>query len=121
MGFVLQRGTAVVDCGISAFCHNPPMPVAVLTLEIRIEHAHSLKDKRQVLRSLKDKLRHGFNISVAEIDVTDLWNRATIGVAAISDSRDYLRGQMEQVEQAAHRIARDLSAEIDDSWVEFEG
>ena len=97
------------------------MPVATLTLEIRIEMAHSLKDKRQVVRSLKDKLRNGFNISVAELDVTDLWQRATIGVAAISHSRDYLRGQMEQVEQAAHRIVRDHGAEITDSYCDIEG
>jgi uncharacterized protein YlxP (DUF503 family) len=96
------------------------MPVAVMTIELRIEHAHSLKDKRQVLRSLKDKLRHGFNVSVAELEVTDLWQRATVGVAAISDSRDYLRGQMEQVEKAAQRIVADLSAEIVDIWVELE-
>ncbi|HEY0564588.1 MAG TPA: DUF503 domain-containing protein [Terriglobales bacterium] len=96
------------------------MPVAVMTIELRIEHAHSLKDKRQVLRSLKDKLRHGFNVSVAELEVTNLWQRATVGVAAISDSRDYLRGQMEQVEKAAQRIVSDLSAEIVDIWVELE-
>jgi uncharacterized protein YlxP (DUF503 family) len=96
------------------------MPVAVLTLEIRIEHAQSLKDKRQVVRSLKDKLKNGFNVSVAELNVTDVWNSATLGVAAISDSRDYLRGQMEQVERTAHRLARDLSAEIVDSYCELD-
>ena len=44
------------------------MPVAHLTLEIRIEHAQSLKDRRQVVRSLKDQLKQSFNISVAEMD-----------------------------------------------------
>ena len=44
------------------------MPVATLTLELAIEHAQSLKDRRQAVRSLKDKLRHGFNVSVAELD-----------------------------------------------------
>ncbi len=96
------------------------MPVATLTLELRIEHAQSLKDRRQVLRSLKDKLRHGFNVSVAELNVTDLWNTATVGIAAISDSRDYLRGQMELVEKAAHRIASDHGAEITDSYCDLE-
>jgi hypothetical protein len=42
------------------------MPVATLTIELAIEHAQSLKDRRQAVRSLKDKLRHGFNISVAQ-------------------------------------------------------
>ena len=44
------------------------MPIAKLTIELEIPHAQSLKDRRQVVRSLKDKLRHGFNISVAELD-----------------------------------------------------
>ena len=88
------------------------VPIAFLTLELRIEGAHSLKDKRQVLRSLKDKLRSGFNVSVAELDQTDLWQRATIGVVSISSSRDYLSGLMQQVERAAGRIASQTGAEI---------
>ncbi len=95
------------------------MPLATLTLQLRIEHAQSLKDRRQVVRSLKDKLRHGFNVSVAELDESTTWQSATIGVAGISSSRDYLQGQMQQVEVAAERIATDLSAVITDSWCEF--
>ncbi|HEY0795582.1 MAG TPA: DUF503 domain-containing protein [Acidisarcina sp.] len=95
------------------------MPVAALTLEVRIEHAHSLKDRRQVVRSIKEKLGHAFNISVAELDETPLWQSATIGVAAISGSRDYLTGLMQQVENAATRIANDLGATITEAWWEF--
>jgi len=40
------------------------MPIAAMTIELRIEHAQSLKDRRQVVRSLKEKLAHGFNISI---------------------------------------------------------
>jgi hypothetical protein len=95
------------------------MPIAHLTLELRIEGAHSLKDRRQVLRSLKDRLRSGFNVSVAEIDPTDLWQSATLGVVAISSSRDYLDGLMKQVEAAATRIANNHGAEITDSYLDF--
>jgi uncharacterized protein len=95
------------------------MPVAALTLELRIEQAHSLKDRRQVVRSLKEKLRNGFNISVAELDEAVTWQSATIGATAISSSRDYLTGLMQQVENAAVRIANDLGAEIADSWWTF--
>ena len=95
------------------------MPVAQLTLELRIEHAHSLKDRRQVVRSLKDQLRQGFNISVSELDEAVTWQSATIGIAGISSSRDYLRGQIEEVERAAQRMVRELGAEITDSWWEF--
>src|ERR1700731_1630133 len=95
------------------------MPLAQLTLEIRIEHAHSLKDRRQVVRSLKDQIRQGFNVSVAELDEAVTWQRATIGIGSISGSRDYLRGQIEEVERAAQRMVRELGGEIADSYWEF--
>ena len=94
------------------------MPIATLTLELGIEHAQSLKDRRQVVRSLKDKLRHGFNISVAELDDAMVWNRATLGVVAISSSAAYLAGQLREVESAARRIAVGLGCEVLDSYVE---
>ena len=94
------------------------MPVATLTLELSIEHAQSLKDRRQAVRSLKDKLRHGFNISVAELDEALVWNRATIGVAAISGSGAYLAGQLREVEEAARRLCTGLGCDILDSYIE---
>ena len=94
------------------------MPISTLTLELAIEHAQSLKDRRQVVRSLKDKLRHGFNISIAELDDALLWNRATLGVVAISNSTAYLSGQLREVETAARRLAVGLGCEIVDSYVE---
>ncbi len=95
------------------------MPVAQLTLEIRIEHARSLKDRRQVVRSLKDQLRQGFNVSVAELDEAVVWQSATLGVAAISRSRDYLQGLMEEVERAARRMTNELGADLADSFWEY--
>jgi uncharacterized protein len=95
------------------------MPIAFLTLELHIEAAQSLKDKRQVLRSMKDRLRSSFNVSVAELDPSALWNRATIGVVGISDSRDYLDGLMKNVERQATRIANNHGADVRDSFVEY--
>ena len=95
------------------------MPIAYLTLELRIEGAHSLKDKRQVFRSMKDRLRNSFNISIAEIEATDLWQRATLGVVSISDSRDYLEGLMRNVENEAVKLANNAGAEVVDSFVDF--
>jgi uncharacterized protein YlxP (DUF503 family) len=93
--------------------------IAFLTLELSIEAAQSLKDKRQVVRSLKDRLRAHFNVSAAELNSSGLWNRATIGVVSVSDSRDYLDGLMKQVERLAIRIANNGGAEVTDSFVEF--
>jgi hypothetical protein len=95
------------------------MPVALLTLEIRIEHARSLKDRRQVVRSLKDQLKQGFNISVAELDEAVTWQSATIGVVAISRSRDYLHGLIEEVECAARRMVNELGAELADAFWDY--
>ncbi len=95
------------------------MPIAFLTLELHIEAAQSLKDKRQVVRSLKDRLRASFNVSVAELDPSPIWNRATVGVVSVSDSRDYLDGLMKNVERAANRIANNHGAEVSDSFVEY--
>ena len=95
------------------------MPIAFLTLDLRIEAAQSLKDKRQVVRSVKDRLRASFNVSVAELDASNLWNSATIGVVSISDSRDYLDGLMKKVEHQATRIANNHGADIADSFVEY--
>jgi hypothetical protein len=93
-----------------------PTPYLILSAELRIEHAHSLKDRRQVVRSLKEKLAHGFNISIAEMDEAITWQSATLGIAAISGSRDYLSGLMHQLESAAVRITEDLGAQIAVSW-----
>ena len=93
--------------------------IAFLTLELHIEAAQSLKDKRQVVRSLKDRLRAHFNVAVAELDASGLWNRATVGVVGISDSRDYLDGLMKNVERQATRIANNAGADVADSFVEF--
>ncbi len=93
--------------------------IAFLTLELRIEAAHSLKDKRQVTRSLKDRLRSSFNVAVAELEPSLLWNQATIGVVSVSHSRDYLDGLMKNVERAATRIANNAGGEVTDSFVEF--
>jgi uncharacterized protein YlxP (DUF503 family) len=95
------------------------MPVAQLNLEIRIEHAQSLKDRRHVVRSLKDQLRQGFNISIAEMDEAVTWQSATLSVVAISRSRDYLHGLIEEVERAARRMTNELGAELADTFWDY--
>jgi len=95
------------------------MPVAQLTLEVRIEQAQSLKDRRQVVRLLKDQFKESFNVSVAEMDEAVTWQSATIGVVAVSRSRDYLHGLIDEVERAARRMLNELGAELADSFWEY--
>ena len=94
------------------------MPVAKLTLDLEIPHAQSLKDRRQVVRSLKDALRHSFNISVAETDGALVWNRATLEIVAVSASTRYLAGQLLMVERAATRHCNRFGALISDAFAE---
>ncbi len=93
--------------------------IAHLTLEIRIEAAQSLKDKRQVVRSVKDGLRRHFNVAVAELDGEGTWQRATIGVVSISGSRDYLDGLMRNAERHAMKLANNSGGEVVDSFLDF--
>jgi uncharacterized protein len=85
--------------------------IGLLTLHLHIEHAQSLKDKRQVLRPLKDRLRKHFNVSVAELDFQDSWQHSLIGVVTVSASEPYARQVLENVEREASRLlAADLAA-----------
>ncbi|HET9785195.1 MAG TPA: DUF503 domain-containing protein [Terriglobales bacterium] len=81
------------------------MAVGWVQIEIVLPEAASLKDRRQVVRSVKDRLRRQFNVSVAELDPTpDLWQRATLGIAAINADPGYLLAQLEQAAAAAERM-----------------
>ena len=97
------------------------MPIARITVEIEIPHAQSLKDRRQALRSIKDKFRHGFNVSIAELDEGLVWNRATLGLAAISASTSYLTGECEIIERALHTFSNQLGVHISDIYAEILG
>lgn len=61
------------------------MVVGILRIELFIPAGQSLKSKRQVLRSIKDRVRSRFNVSVAEIEAENLWQRAVLGVAHVGD------------------------------------
>jgi uncharacterized protein YlxP (DUF503 family) len=93
------------------------MPViGVLTLEIHVEDSHSLKDKRHVVKSLKDRLRDRFNVAVAEIDGLDSWQRSV--VAAVTVANDKVRA--EQVLNAAEGFCADtLGGALVSSGVEW--
>jgi len=85
------------------------MPVGLLTLEIFIPDSHSLKDKRQVLRSLKDRLRARFNVAVAELDHQDTWQRSQVGVVSLSNDAAHLEQSLQAVfAEAENVLGRDL-------------
>ncbi len=73
------------------------MVVGICTIELYIPDNTSLKGKRQVVNSLKGKLKHRFNISIAEIDHLDIWQRATLGAAMISKDQVYLDQELNKM------------------------
>jgi len=75
--------------------------VAVLTLELRLENSHSLKDKRHVVKSLKDRLRGKFNVAVAEVDHQDLWQRAAIAAVTVAYDHVHAERVLHSVEEEA--------------------
>ena len=91
--------------------------IGVLTLELRIEHAHSLKEKRHVVKSLKDRLRHKFNVSVAEIDDHDLHNSAVVAAATVSSSRDFALKVLQAVEEEAAGLLGPMLVRADTEWL----
>lgn len=80
------------------------MPVGLLTLEIHIPDARSLKDKRQVLRSLKDRLRGRFNVAVAELDYHDVWQSSLVGVVTLSNNAHHVEQSLQTVLAEAERM-----------------
>lgn len=78
--------------------------IGALTLEIHIEDSHSLKEKRNVVRSLKDRLRSKFNVAVAEIGGEDLWQRSVVAVVAVSKDREYAEQLLLAVENDAAQV-----------------
>jgi uncharacterized protein YlxP (DUF503 family) len=84
------------------------MPVGLLTLELHIADAQSLKDKRQVLRSLKDKLRQKFNVAVAEMDHHDVWQRSVVGVVTLANEEKHVREVLQKALDEADEILGSL-------------
>ena len=73
------------------------MRVGVLQVDLHIPGSGSLKEKRMVLKSLKERIRAGFNASVAEIDAHDMWQRATIGIAVISNDKRHIDSVLNKI------------------------
>jgi uncharacterized protein YlxP (DUF503 family) len=77
--------------------------IGLLSVELHIPHAQSLKDKRMVLRSIKDRLKK-FNVAVAEVAHQDLWQRAGLGIVAISTTAEHVDRELAAVADEIERV-----------------
>jgi uncharacterized protein YlxP (DUF503 family) len=73
------------------------MTIGVLQLELSIGDAMSLKDKRRVILSLKDRIAHGHNVSIAEVGALDEHRRSIIGIAMVANDRGYVEGGLSKL------------------------
>ncbi len=74
------------------------MIVGICKLDMRIYECRSLKEKRKVLRRIKDRTQSSFGISVAEVDAQDLWQRAVMGFAVVGNDRRVIEGLIDKVD-----------------------
>lgn len=96
---------------------DPDYFISLLTIELTIPGARSLKDKRRAVRSLKERLRARFNASVSEVAYQDKWQRAVIAVCILDSDRRHLESDMTRVRQLCAE-ARDLQiADMHQQWL----
>jgi uncharacterized protein len=93
------------------------MVVGLSEIMLQIPSASSLKDKRQILRSLIERIRRDFQVSIAEVEDHDLWGNATLGIAAVSNDVGHLESVLAKVRSA---IDERPELEIVGQWQEIE-
>jgi uncharacterized protein YlxP (DUF503 family) len=81
------------------------MFIAVGRFEFFIPASRSLKDKRQVLRSVIQTVRNKFNVSIAEVEYQDLWQRAAVGISCVAESVGHCRKVLQEVEKVMAKTA----------------
>jgi uncharacterized protein YlxP (DUF503 family) len=92
------------------------MVIGLLTLDLHFPGARSLKDKRQALRSLESRVRNRFNVSIAEVEHQDLWQRARLAVVSVNTDHDHCESTLRSVAAEAER-AREV--QLLDAHTEF--
>ena len=92
------------------------MVVASLSVEFLVPGSASLKDKRHAVRSIRDKIRNKFNVSIAEVDNQDLWQRGTLGVAVVATDGAMAREVLDKVREL---VERDFRVSILEANIDF--
>jgi uncharacterized protein len=91
------------------------MVIGILEIVLYLPESHSLKEKRQIVKSIKDKVHNRFNVAIAEIGDLDLWQKAHLGVCSLGNDRSQVNGRLDQVINFVERmqVAADLDYKID--------
>jgi uncharacterized protein YlxP (DUF503 family) len=92
------------------------MIVGLLTLELHLPESNSLKSKRFIIKSLKDRIKNKYNVSIAEIDANDLWQRSVLGAACVANGTKIVNQTLNGVREL---ILSTPSVELIDSTMEM--
>ncbi len=92
------------------------MLIGVCTIELFIPESGSLKGKRRVVKSIKDRIRQNYNVSVAEINGHDLWQRVVLGIVCVGNEKRYLNGLLDKIVES---LRRNGSVELLKYHIEF--
>lgn len=91
--------------------------VGVITFELVLNHSHSLKDKRHYVKGLKDRLRSRCNVSVAEIDYQDSWQRGLVAAVTVSPDRSYAEKVLQAAEHEAAALLGPILVDVTVEWL----
>jgi uncharacterized protein len=91
--------------------------IGVITFELRIDDAQSLKDKRHYVKGLKDRLRAKFNVAVAEIDAQESWQRGVVACVTVSSDRKYAEQLLQAVEREAASLLGGILVDATVEWL----
>ncbi|MCK5078127.1 MAG: DUF503 domain-containing protein [Calditrichia bacterium] len=92
------------------------MTIGALRVEILIPGVRSLKEKRKVIRSLKDKIKNKFNVSIAEVDYSEKWQRSMIGVVQVGNDMKYIEKNLNSIYQL---LIGNYNIQVVDRLIEF--
>lgn len=92
------------------------MIVGVLQIELEIPEAQSLKDKRRVVKSLKDRIANGHNVSIAEVGALDAHQRSILGIAMVANDKAYVEGGLSKIVDLVRLVPQ---ANLLDYQIEF--
>jgi uncharacterized protein len=87
------------------------MVIGILEIVLYLPESHSLKEKRQIVKSIKDKVHNRFNVAIAETEDLDLWQKARLGVVSLGNDRRQVNGRLDQVTNFVERMQ--LAADMD--------
>ncbi len=92
------------------------MIVGIMKIEIYISGSRSLKDKRKVIKSIKDKIRKNFNVSIAETDYQDKWQRSLLGISQVANDTAYIARNFDSIYQL---LLQNYNIQVLDRFIDY--